>query len=385
MEPLIGPAGGAVPPALETTLRAALGRGRRLVAAPGRRSDPGGGRQLAGVRVHTDARADFFARLFGAAAFTVGSDIFFRRGAFDPASPAGRRLIAHELAHVAQQRAGRVAAGGRGLAVRPADDPLERETEAAAPLPAGRWRLAPARPVVRPRPGPLAVQRAAADIVAAAQVAPPVHVERRFGMTTYGPVNCHEAALGWLLEAEGFTRPWQLVHCIKFSHTCLSPRTLAHWLNAFIYQPRLRVWLPNLTAAAPVVPRPAPGDILFTLQGASAPWHSMVVVHSAVGSVRIRGFNNAGTFNYPAIAQAAPAGQYDGLDRDITDAHYWHGNGMNATFGAQGGNALYVVRYQDAANNVRNALQLHWSYSFFRTPGWQHAAGATACPASCPH
>ncbi len=59
-----------------------------------------------GVRLHTDARADQLSRSLQALAFTAGSDIFFRRGGYAPGSPAGRHLLAHELAHVAQQRSG---------------------------------------------------------------------------------------------------------------------------------------------------------------------------------------------------------------------------------------------------------------------------------------
>lgn len=54
------------------------------------------------VRVHTGAQA---ARAVNATAFTHGNDIYFRPGSYRPESVDGRRLIAHELAHVAQQRA----------------------------------------------------------------------------------------------------------------------------------------------------------------------------------------------------------------------------------------------------------------------------------------
>ena len=56
------------------------------------------------VRVHTDSGADRLARAFGAVAFTTGQDIFFRRGHYDPSGQPGRRLLAHELSHVVQQR-----------------------------------------------------------------------------------------------------------------------------------------------------------------------------------------------------------------------------------------------------------------------------------------
>ena len=61
---------------------------------------------LGGVRLHTDAAADQAARALGARAFTIGDDIYFAAGAYDPASEPGLELVAHEIAHVAQQRRG---------------------------------------------------------------------------------------------------------------------------------------------------------------------------------------------------------------------------------------------------------------------------------------
>lgn len=55
------------------------------------------------VRVHTDERAAKSARGISALAYTVGSDIVFGAGTFEPNSERGRRLLAHELAHVVQQ------------------------------------------------------------------------------------------------------------------------------------------------------------------------------------------------------------------------------------------------------------------------------------------
>lgn len=60
---------------------------------------------FSGVRVHTNAQADQLTRSLQAHAFTAGKDIFFRRGDYDPGSCSGQTLLAHELAHVLQQRA----------------------------------------------------------------------------------------------------------------------------------------------------------------------------------------------------------------------------------------------------------------------------------------
>ncbi|MEU1390950.1 MULTISPECIES: DUF4157 domain-containing protein [unclassified Nonomuraea] len=60
------------------------------------------GHDFAGVRLHTDGAAAGFARTMHAQAVTVGRQIFFREGAYQPHTPKGRRLLAHELAHVVQ-------------------------------------------------------------------------------------------------------------------------------------------------------------------------------------------------------------------------------------------------------------------------------------------
>jgi hypothetical protein len=57
---------------------------------------------FSGVRVHTDGPASASAKAVGARAYTVGSKIAFGSGEWSPGTDAGRRLIAHELAHVAQ-------------------------------------------------------------------------------------------------------------------------------------------------------------------------------------------------------------------------------------------------------------------------------------------
>src|SRR5436190_8526639 len=61
------------------------------------------GHSFEDVRIHTDARAAKSARLLGARAYTVGRHVAFADGRFQPGSPEGDRLIAHELVHVLQQ------------------------------------------------------------------------------------------------------------------------------------------------------------------------------------------------------------------------------------------------------------------------------------------
>lgn len=63
-------------------------------------------RDLSQVRVHTDASAAVAARELGAAAYTVGRELFFAHGHYAPAAGPGRQLLAHELAHAVQQGSG---------------------------------------------------------------------------------------------------------------------------------------------------------------------------------------------------------------------------------------------------------------------------------------
>ena len=64
------------------------------------------------VRVHTGDQAADAARAIQARAFTAGQEIVFGAGQYAPEASEGRRLIAHELAHVLQQGAGKSPAGG---------------------------------------------------------------------------------------------------------------------------------------------------------------------------------------------------------------------------------------------------------------------------------
>jgi hypothetical protein len=55
------------------------------------------------VRVHTGSAAEQSARDLSARAYTVGDNVVFGAGEFEPQTGEGRRLLAHELTHVVQQ------------------------------------------------------------------------------------------------------------------------------------------------------------------------------------------------------------------------------------------------------------------------------------------
>jgi hypothetical protein len=62
------------------------------------------GESFSGVRLHRDGDAAAVSRELSARAFAVGPHVAFGSGEYAPGTPVGDALIAHELAHVAQQR-----------------------------------------------------------------------------------------------------------------------------------------------------------------------------------------------------------------------------------------------------------------------------------------
>lgn len=66
--------------------------------------EPRFGHDFSSVRVHADQAATLSAEAVGAQAYTVGSNIVFGSGRYAPSDRDGQRLLAHELAHVVQQR-----------------------------------------------------------------------------------------------------------------------------------------------------------------------------------------------------------------------------------------------------------------------------------------
>ncbi|MGV9711222.1 eCIS core domain-containing protein [Gordonia sp. NPDC003424] len=92
------------------------------------------GHDFGDVRIHDDAAAHDSAKSVHAQAYTVGSDIVFQSGKYDPDSHAGKHMIAHELTHVVQQRNGPVDGtdAGGGVKISDPSDRFEREAVANA-------------------------------------------------------------------------------------------------------------------------------------------------------------------------------------------------------------------------------------------------------------
>lgn len=167
------------------------------------------GEDFSGVRIHRDARAADSARAVNAHAYTVGNEIVFQSGRYDPDSETGRRTLAHELTHVVQQRAGPVDGTpvGGGIRVSHPSDTFEqaashnaeRLMSSASPEPIAPARVAP-------------VQRDAIDqgatapmISAQRQAAPEEEEEQAAGLMAQrqaAPEEEEEQAAGGIAQRE---------------------------------------------------------------------------------------------------------------------------------------------------------------------------------------
>jgi hypothetical protein len=133
----------AVPPIVHEVLRSP---GQQLDGATRAFMQSRFGHDFGRVRVHADERAAESARAVAARAYTVGNEIVFGGGQYAPHTAAGQRLLAHEMAHVIQQRG---AASGSmfspALRMGSVEDPSEREARDAEDL------LTSSAPRVSPR------------------------------------------------------------------------------------------------------------------------------------------------------------------------------------------------------------------------------------------
>jgi Domain of unknown function (DUF4157) len=89
------------------------------------------GHDFSRVRVHDSDAAETSATAIGARAYTVGADVVFGAGGYRPEAGAGKRLLAHELAHVVQQR-DHASSRPMAASIGGIEDPLEDEAEEAA-------------------------------------------------------------------------------------------------------------------------------------------------------------------------------------------------------------------------------------------------------------
>jgi len=116
----------AVPPIVHEVLRSP---GQPLDAKTRAFMEPRFGYDFSGVRVYTDSRAAESARAVNALAYAVGSRVVFDHGRYQPTGADGRRLLAHELAHVVQSDRQSLQSH---LAIGAATDSAERDADRIA-------------------------------------------------------------------------------------------------------------------------------------------------------------------------------------------------------------------------------------------------------------
>ena len=107
-----------------------LGGGQSLDAGVKKRMESAFGESFSGVEVHADAKGAELSESLNARAFTVGQHIAFGTAEYKPGTLIGDALIAHELAHVMQQRG----SASEGLAQKGGTESggLERDADQAA-------------------------------------------------------------------------------------------------------------------------------------------------------------------------------------------------------------------------------------------------------------
>ena len=87
------------------------GGGRALPETTRSFMERGFGHDFSGVRIHADSGAASLSKAVGAKAFTVGQDVVFGTGMYQPETFEGKKLLAHELAHTVQQAKGQAGSG----------------------------------------------------------------------------------------------------------------------------------------------------------------------------------------------------------------------------------------------------------------------------------
>jgi hypothetical protein len=105
------------------------------------------GQDFSQVRVHTGSAASDIARRENARAFTTRNDIVFGAGAYVPGTTSGTELIAHELAHVVQQR--EMSTPAMSILQRQPATQQEVQPSSPADLPPGRYQV-----IIVGAPGP---------------------------------------------------------------------------------------------------------------------------------------------------------------------------------------------------------------------------------------
>jgi ribosomal protein S18 acetylase RimI-like enzyme len=207
------------------------------------------GASFSDVRIHVGPEASSI----GAIAFTWGSDIHFAPGQYNPHTPHGQFLLGHELTHVVQQRAGRVANPfGSGVAV-VQDHALEAEADRLGKMAANSPRPAASGE----RAAPPANSRTGAGVIHQKPAIPPVYAVRP----------ARKQGAGWEIDAAAIGRPAAAGHVrltpsgdsMHISDLRVDPEHRRHGLAKQLVQAAMRTARSQGYSVAQLEARPDPG------------------------------------------------------------------------------------------------------------------------------
>ncbi len=101
-----GEAGVAASDGVSSKINSSKGSGSSMDSSTQSFMESRFGTDFSNVKIHTGTDAVQMSRELNAQAFTVGNDIYFNSGKYNPSSDSGRHLLAHELTHTVQQSGG---------------------------------------------------------------------------------------------------------------------------------------------------------------------------------------------------------------------------------------------------------------------------------------
>ncbi len=87
-------------------IKSASGSGKNMDSQTNSFMSGSFGADFSQVKIHTGTEAAGLNRELNANAFTIGRDIYFNAGKYEPETESGKHLLAHELTHTLQQNAG---------------------------------------------------------------------------------------------------------------------------------------------------------------------------------------------------------------------------------------------------------------------------------------
>ena len=134
MKETSGTAGGHTASAEASSAITSLGSGTPLPTSERAFFEPRFGQDLSHIRVHTGGTADQASQSINARAFSLGNNIAFANGEYQPGTQSGRTLLAHELTHTFQQSGASDPVVQRDLSIEPTHPDAEVGTLSARRL-----------------------------------------------------------------------------------------------------------------------------------------------------------------------------------------------------------------------------------------------------------